>query len=91
MFMRGLKRKSITDNPPVQRAKILTKEDLCRVNDFLLSRENPSLRQWRTVWRMNLAFMCLLRWDDVCRLRVSLHIVCVNVNYDLFAIVWFFR
>jgi hypothetical protein len=69
MFMRGLKRKSLEDKPGIQRARPLTKGILKALNKYIL--EAPrTLRQWRTVWRMNLAFMCLLRWDDVCRLKV---------------------
>jgi hypothetical protein len=69
MFMKGLKRRRLTENPHVQRAKPLTKDVLAKLNTYLL--EAPrTLRQWRTIWRVNLAFMCLLRWDDVCRLQV---------------------
>jgi len=34
-----------------------------------------SIRVWRTVWRVNVMFRCLLRWDDIHRLRVSLLIL----------------
>jgi len=29
-----------------------------------------SLRIWRTIWRVNVMFRCLLRWDDMYRLKV---------------------
>jgi hypothetical protein len=71
----GLKRHTIETKPPVQRAKPLSRQDLKKLNDFLLSGPR-TLRQWRTVWRVNLAFFCLLRWDDVRRLEVMLSKTC---------------
>jgi hypothetical protein len=69
MFMRDLKRRGISTQ--VRQAKPMTKDLLKKLNDYILSGPR-TLRQWRSVWRINLAFMCLLRWDDVRRLRVSL-------------------
>ncbi len=76
MFMRGLKRNGVAKK--IRQAKPMTKEILKKLNDFLLSAPR-SLRYWRTIWRINLAFMCLLRWDDVCRLRVSVNHVILYV------------
>ncbi len=73
MYLKGLKRKNVEKRLVTRRAKPLTKEILKKMIDLLYSREKEhSLRVWRTVWRVNLAFYALLRWDDVCRLRVSL-------------------
>jgi hypothetical protein len=48
----------------------MTKEVLASLIEYLYA-EPRSLRVWRTVWRVNLAFYALLRWDDVCRLQVN--------------------
>lgn len=69
MYLRGLKRRLLESGTDTRRAKPLLKDDLKLLNDHLHS-ESRSLRTWRTVWRINLAFYCLLRWDDVCRLKV---------------------
>jgi len=70
MFMKSLKRRALENNPGVRRARPMTKDILTTLNTFLFSAYR-TLRQWRTIWRINLAFYCLLRWDDVCRLKVS--------------------
>ncbi len=69
MYLKGLKRRQLDIGGPVHRAKPLTKGQLSQLNGYLLSGER-SLREWRTILRINLAFYCLLRWDDVCRLLV---------------------
>lgn len=69
MYLRGLKRCHLEDGPGTRRAKPLTKANLKLLNKFLRS-GSRSLRYWRTIWRINLCFYCLLRWDDVCRLKV---------------------
>ena len=69
MYLKGLKRRHIEVSAPVRRAKPLTKDLLHRLTSYLLARQG-TLREWRTVWRINLAFSCLLRWDDVMRLKV---------------------
>ncbi len=69
MYMKGLKRRQIENSAQVRRAKPLTKTLLHRLNEYLGARD-PSLREWRTIWRVNLAFYGLLRWDDVSRLKV---------------------
>jgi hypothetical protein len=69
MYMKGLKREKLTLSAPVKRAKPMTSEILGLLIDYLHA-EPRGLRIWRTVWRMNLAFYCLLRWDDVQRLEV---------------------
>lgn len=72
MFLKGLKRQHLTISGPASRAKPMTVEILKKLYDYL--NESPrSLRIWRTIWRIHLAFYCLLRWDDVCRLTVSLN------------------
>ncbi len=77
----GLKRHTIETRPPVRRAKPLSRQDLKKLNEFLLSGPR-TLRQWRTIWRVNLAFFCLLRWDDVRRLEVMRHeqitLICIQ-------------
>jgi hypothetical protein len=75
----GLKRDSLEHRPSVRRAKPMTREILAKINHFILS-GSRTLRQWRTAWRVNLAFFCLLRWDDVCRLevRMILTLLCVR-------------
>jgi hypothetical protein len=69
MYMKGLKREKLTLAAPVKRAKPMTTEILGKLIDYLRAAPR-GLRIWRTVWRMNLAFYCLLRWDDVQRLEV---------------------
>lgn len=70
MYMKGLKRCQAEKNSQVRRAKPLTKIVLRQMNEYLWS-GSRTLREWRTVWRVNLAFYGLLRWDDVKRLKVS--------------------
>lgn len=70
MYMKGLKRRHVELGTQTRRAKPLTKEILHQLNDYLSSRVS-TLREWRTIWRINLAFYGLLRWDDVMRLKVS--------------------
>jgi len=69
MFMRGLKRASLEARVEVKRAKPMTREVLHRLNVYL---EQPgrTLREWRTIWRINVMFVLMLRWDDLCRLQV---------------------
>ena len=82
MYLKGLKRRQLHLGGPVHRAKPLTKDQLAQLNDYLISGER-SLREWRTIWRINLAFYCLLRWDDVCRLLVRYFHICslCNLNF----------
>ncbi len=70
MYMKGLKRQHLTLSAPVARAKPITIDHLKALIDHLADAPRPGLRIWRTVWRMNVAFYCMLRWDDVCRLKV---------------------
>ncbi len=74
MYMRGLKRYDLLCQPGTRQAKPITKELLSRMNAYLTANP-PTLRIWRTVWRVNLSFYALLRWDDVCRLKVSLNAI----------------
>jgi len=67
MYLRGVKRKSLENQP--KRAVPMTRQILARLNAYLYSGDR-SLRIWRTIWRINLMFRCLLRWDDVYRLKV---------------------
>lgn len=67
MYLRGLKRRQLETGSSIRRAKPLTKENMMCVVDYLMTGDR-SLRDWRTVWRMNLAFY---GWDDVSRLLVS--------------------
>ncbi len=69
MYMRGLKRLDLHVNSAVRQAKPITQELLSRLNT-LVAPTVATLRIWRTVWRVNVAFYCLLRWDDICRLQV---------------------
>ncbi len=71
MYMRGLKRYDLICQPTTRQAKPVTKDLLRRMNSPLAIGP-ATLRVWRTVWRINLAFYGLLRWDDVCRLKVPL-------------------
>ena len=71
MYMRGVRRAEKNAQKSSKRAKPVTQELLRRLNEFIYNGK-PTLRMWRTVWRMNVAFYCLLRWDDVKRLEVSL-------------------
>jgi hypothetical protein len=58
--------------PETRVARPMTRDILAKINDFILAAPR-TLRQWRTAWRVNLAFFCLLRWDDVCRLQVQVY------------------
>jgi hypothetical protein len=69
LLVLGLKRQSLERGTETCVAKPMTRDILSKINDFILS-GSRSLRQWRTAWRINLAFFCLLRWDDVSRLKV---------------------
>ena len=69
MYLKGLKRRQVELHTQVRRAKPLTKTHLRLLNEYLWAHER-SLREWRTIWRINLAFYSLLRWDDVMRLKV---------------------
>jgi len=69
MYMRALKRRHLTRPQGVKRAAPLMRPDLDLLGEHLL--ESPrTLRVWRTVWRVNLMFYCLLRWSDVAPLEV---------------------
>jgi len=86
MYLKGLKRQHLTITGPASRAKPMTVEILKKLYNYL--NESPrSLRIWRTIWRIHLAFFCLLRWDDVCRLTVSYFLIIllyiINVYYSL--------
>ncbi len=70
MYVRGLKRNEVAQGKPRRQAKPITKDVLNTLIEYLYS-GTRSLRIWRTVWRVNVAFYALLRWDDICRLRVS--------------------
>jgi hypothetical protein len=70
MYIKGLKRERLTLSAPVKRAKPMTTAILHQMIAHL-NAEERGLRVWRTVWRANLAFYCLLRWDDVMRLQVT--------------------
>jgi len=75
MFMRGLKRIELENAPqPVSRAKALTPEVLLKL--ATLSEQPLSLRNMRTLWRIFVCYFCLLRWDDVKKLRRE------DVTYD---------
>ncbi len=65
----GLKRHALETGPETRVARPMTRDIMAKINDFIFAAPR-TLRQWRTVWRINLAFFCLLRWDDVCRLQV---------------------
>lgn len=64
-----MKRKEVKAKAKPRQAKPITKEILTKLIDYL-NAGSQNLRVWRTVWRINLAFYGLLRWDDVCRLKV---------------------
>ncbi len=69
MYIRGLKREEVTRGKKHRQAKPMTKEILSSLIRYLYEKPRP-LRVWRTVWRVNVAFYALLRWDDICRLQV---------------------
>ncbi len=73
MYIRGLKREEQARAKAPRQSKPMTKEVLASMIQYLYEKPR-SLRIWRTVWRVNVAFYALLRWDDICRLNVSLHI-----------------
>ena len=55
---------------PVVRRAPITPQVLHAVNESLNNKE-ISLSRWRTVWRVNIAFYGMLRWDEVSKLRWS--------------------
>jgi len=67
MFMKGIKRQALANLP--KRAKPMSLAVLFRLNAFLYT-EDRTLRIWRTIWRINLMYRALLRWDGVVRLQV---------------------
>jgi len=67
MYLKAVKRQHLSNQP--KRAVPMTLQVLFRLNAYLYS-DDRSLRIWRTIWRINLMFRCLLRWDDVYRLKV---------------------
>jgi hypothetical protein len=73
MYLKGLRRGEKNAQKKSKQAKPVTQDLLRRLNDFIY-RGEPSLRMWRSVWRINVAFYCLLRWDDLKRLKVNAHI-----------------
>jgi hypothetical protein len=70
MYLKGLKRAELNAQQCPKQARPMTKEVLAQLIAHL-NDTTPSLRMWRTVWRLNIAFYGLLRWDDVKRLQVS--------------------
>lgn len=67
MFLKGLKRchfEVATGTKP------LTKTILDQLNDYLCDRQTPLLREFRTIWRINLAFYGVLHWKQVMGLKV---------------------
>lgn len=75
MFMKGLKRLERERNPQrVTRARPLTPEILSKVRVYL--ENNQSLRNIRTVWRIFVCYYCMLRWDDISKLRTT------DIEYD---------
>lgn len=50
---------------------VLFSSVLNRLIDYLRGGDR-TLREWRTVWRVAVMWKCLLRWDDIQRLTVSL-------------------
>ncbi len=71
MYIRGLKREETLRARPPRQSKPMTKEVLALMIQYLYEKPR-SLRVWRTVWRVNVAFYALLRWDDICRLNVRM-------------------
>jgi len=71
MFMKGLKRKTLLTKSAPKQAVPMTRDVLDKLNQYILSGTH-TLREWRTIWRINVMFNCMLRWDDICRLQVSL-------------------
>jgi len=47
----------------------MTPDVLAKLRELL--RPNPTLVQWRTVWRLHVEFELMLRFDDVKRLKVK--------------------
>ena len=78
MFMKGLKRTELELKIKPKQAKPMTKEILKRLIAYLYASPR-GLRIWRSVWRINTAFYCILRWDDICRLTVT-DLYCVFIN-----------
>lgn len=70
MFMRAIKRARLILDPAVKRAKPLTRDILDKLNIYLAA-GGCTYREWRTIWRVNIMFHCLLCFDDVCRLQVN--------------------
>lgn len=85
MYMKGLRRCQLERSAQVRRAKPLTKSVLHQLNQYLQAGPR-TLRDWRTVWRINLAFYGLLCWDDVMRLKVLvcvLTFVCLDISIPM--------
>lgn len=75
MFMKSLKRRELQACKRPKQASPMTREILRQLNS-LVRKPRCSLRIWRNVWRINVAFYGLLRWDDVRRLKVSEALLC---------------
>jgi hypothetical protein len=71
MYLKGRLRKEKEKGKTCKRAKPMTQAILRKLNRYVYD-QTPSLRVWRTVWRVNVAFYGLLRWDDLRRLKVHL-------------------
>jgi len=71
-FMRGLKRVELENLPPrVTRAKPMTPEVLLKLANLVQNTPDLSLKTWRTIWRIFVCYYCLLRWDDVKKLKME--------------------
>ncbi len=53
----------------VTRAKPITPEILLKLREHI--DQSPTLRNWRTTWRIFVGYYCMLRWSDVSKLKVS--------------------
>ncbi len=58
-------------DPSVPKVRPLTREILHRLNRYLYDGQNKTLRQWRNIWRINVAFRARLRWEEICCLKVG--------------------
>jgi len=68
IFMKGLKRMELEKEPPaITRAKPMTPDILLKL--AALVDGDITLRNFRTIWRIFVCYYCLLRWDDVRKLR----------------------
>ncbi len=68
MFMKGLKRRNAVTHQ-AKRATPMTLEILNEAARLL--DDTTSIKIWRTVWRMHVAFFCFLRFDDLRRLTIE--------------------